>query len=1188
MKKLFLTLLLCEFSLSAFSQTQPYGRIGYDGVQALPQSTVHWPIGTYQWDNASGATNFWLSNGIPYLGVIQLTNSSSGGGSIYATFLTGSGANPSTNIVAVQGITDTNRTTGAYTKIIGGDYLSTNISSGSFTHADTNGNFTATGSGTFDASNLKTNTFGGLLSILGNRVQEGSATTATSPGGHAEGNGTTASAGQSHAEGNGTFALASNAHSEGNATTASGANSHAEGFGTLASAPQAHAEGNNTTASGTNSWAGGDNSSATQTHSYVWSDGTSATSPSNNTYTVTATNGIYLNGPIYGTGTNLSGVLTTNANSLSSAQLNVMLTDETGSGAQVAANSPTLNSPTLNNPTGIIFDGTRAYINPQAYGAVPDTNYWQEYKTGTPSSHLIMGCDSAFSNSMFIAKGLVAQGYLTTVSIPYGIYRFTNDGIYVPQGVYISGVGQLINNSGSAGTKTNGATVLWMDNTNASGLIYNNHNDRHTMLSNIEIDGLTNCLQSATLDISTPIINMNKGIGIYVGDTNSTYSQDFSAQNVTIRGFRAGVWDEANYNNFDRIQFTADSYGFVSGGTTNFTDYVSVGFGDITNIGNIRTRYNQGLCPVPDQTIFTHSGLIDCTNMVGYVLTATHAVYIESASDILYHNFAWVDGSFLTIKNAHSEFDDSTATNLIVLFGNNNGIAAENNVFSSGGNNAPCFSFYHGFQGSTVVYGYSLNTAIVQGEPGYSKDPLLRQIVEDWENDGSTYLNLYGIDAQGIIQRTDFQTGYVPVPASPQTANIIPQQYQPARGSGRANINPNVSYGLFGLAYDTANGQDYPMFYGGHQGTNNYDRAELVAYDEDLQSGGYASTTLPRNVGTTWPINQFVSTSQTSTSLTNTGNAMFKGVDNVLSSIATNSLYPSGWAITIAGHVTYWTNNAAWPGGAWFNDILGANPVIGSDGSANIQVYAYPDFHALATFQGGAYVQNSPLQLDNGSGDAKLEVGNTSSVFDAYAVISSDGWTDSVNSTVFFMGSAYNTGTHNVVYSMFGPTLGRVGFLGKSYDFSIGTDGNIPAPTANEIASFVNQANVRVAVVDTNGLFTGKIIGTNIVSTFVQTNWVSNKIYTNQSLAKETVYSDEFVVSAALGNTGFRLLYDPAGGTAWQTNCDAVTIQVATSIVGMTNPNRLVGPIPIGATFVFSNFSTVGSATLNNGFLTIP
>lgn len=69
----------------------------------------------------------------------------SGNGGLYATFLTGGAANPSTNIVAVQGITDTNRTTGAYTKIIGGDYLGTNISSGAFTHVDTNGNFTVSG-----------------------------------------------------------------------------------------------------------------------------------------------------------------------------------------------------------------------------------------------------------------------------------------------------------------------------------------------------------------------------------------------------------------------------------------------------------------------------------------------------------------------------------------------------------------------------------------------------------------------------------------------------------------------------------------------------------------------------------------------------------------------------------------------------------------------------------------------------------------------------------------------------------------------------------------------------------------------------------------------------------------------------------------------------------------------------------
>lgn len=114
------------------------------------------------------------------------------------------------------------------------------------------------------------------------------------------------------------------------------------------------------------------------------------------------------------------------------------------------------------------------------------------------------------------------------------------------------------------------------------------------------------------------------------------------------------------------------------------------------------------------------------------------------------------------------------------------------------------------------------------------------------------------------------------------------------------------------------------------------------------------------------------------------------------------------------------------------------------------------------------------------------------------------------------------------------------------------------------------------------------INGNNIFSTFVQTNFISNQLYTNLTGVKETVYSDEFIVSAALGNTGFRLLYDPAGGTAWLTNCDGVTVQVAASIIGMTNPERLTGPIPVGASYVWSNFSTVGTATLRNGFVTVP
>lgn len=109
-----------------------------------------------------------------------------------------------------------------------------------------------------------------------------------------------------------------------------------------------------------------------------------------------------------------------------------------------------------------------------------------------------------------------------------------------------------------------------------------------------------------------------------------------------------------------------------------------------------------------------------------------------------------------------------------------------------------------------------------------------------------------------------------------------------------------------------------------------------------------------------------------------------------------------------------------------------------------------------------------------------------------------------------------------------------------------------------------------------------------IVSSVIRTNWVSGAFWTNNTGSKITVFTDELTVSAALGNTGFQLLYDPIGGHNWQTNCNGVTVQVAASVVGMTNPNRMSGPVAMGGVICWTNLSTVGSATLQNGYYSSP
>lgn len=173
----------------------------------------------------------------------------------------------------------------------------------------TAGSTTANGV-SINASHTRTNTYGGLVSILGRRVQSGFGSSATGLYSHAEGYGTSSGGMESHAEGYGTIANGVNSHAEGDTTVASGAASHAEGNGNTASGANSHAEGNNATASGSSSHAEGTATTAsagyshaagywcksTNSAAWVWSSGwgkpTYYISHGNNTFNVDPTGGV--------------------------------------------------------------------------------------------------------------------------------------------------------------------------------------------------------------------------------------------------------------------------------------------------------------------------------------------------------------------------------------------------------------------------------------------------------------------------------------------------------------------------------------------------------------------------------------------------------------------------------------------------------------------------------------------------------------------------------------------------------------------------------------------------------------------------------------------------------------------------------------------------------------------------------
>lgn len=242
----------------------------------------------------------------------------------------------------------------------------------------------------------------GSLEITGS-VAQGGGTSATGEFAHAQGYLTIASGQYSHAEGSSTTAQGTSAHAEGRSTSAAGSWSHAEGQNTIAEGNYSHAEGYYSIAHGTYSHAGGAgtvasgsgqtvfgtyNTPGDSTSLFIIGNGSGPGSESDILRVTTAdvqitgslkvTQGItanftgsllgsasYANAAsidgITGLGTNVAAFLKTP----SSANLASAVTDETGTGALVFANTPTLTTPILGAATG-----TSLTVSGQVSGSV--------------------------------------------------------------------------------------------------------------------------------------------------------------------------------------------------------------------------------------------------------------------------------------------------------------------------------------------------------------------------------------------------------------------------------------------------------------------------------------------------------------------------------------------------------------------------------------------------------------------------------------------------------------------------------------------------------------------------------------------------------------------------------------------------------------------------------------------------
>ena len=162
---------------------------------------------------------------------------------------------------------------------------------------------------TIDSASARTNTFGGALTVLGNRVQNDSST-ASGWGSTAFGASSDASGGWAFVSGTSSTASGDRSYAHGSNAEAAGDRSYAAGFWAVSSGNTAVAQGGyvdalgdysravgyDTTASGTRSHAAGYKSTASHDDSFVWSDGTAQGSSTTKQYTVHADNGIRLLG----------------------------------------------------------------------------------------------------------------------------------------------------------------------------------------------------------------------------------------------------------------------------------------------------------------------------------------------------------------------------------------------------------------------------------------------------------------------------------------------------------------------------------------------------------------------------------------------------------------------------------------------------------------------------------------------------------------------------------------------------------------------------------------------------------------------------------------------------------------------------------------------------------------------------
>jgi hypothetical protein len=502
------------------------------------------------------------------------------------------------------------------------------------------------------------------------------------------------------------------------------------------------------------------------------------------------------------------------------------------------------------------------------YGYSVYLNWKTNFTGNVPPSHSLPENSAALSNCLASALTLRNAGYHVVVDLPGGLARFTN-AVYLPAGIEMNGVGEQFRDlDGGTSTTANDATILWFDNTNqynnpftsggGGGIMAYQCEQGESKVSNLAIVGMQNPFTvngAGGPDKITPLVNMNPNAGLMSYRTGGGFTRGFSASHVMIYGFQIGLWNQCNNATFNDMKFL-NYLNYVGVGSGNTSDNPVVPTGTIyswVNVALTNCDKVAGIWGGPDQCYFLNTVFETMSNSVSV---------LSSRSGLKFQNCEWAgDGAFayytgtMSVDTGYGELNEDGyglfPTNAFVVFySSGNNLILKNFVDIWVGSNPvgwTNFAYIHAAAASYNTAGESYNSAILGNAPDAPGTSL--PLLMDYNPGGQNQFHFHENGVVGNLTGYWFggtanSNSWPFLQAGSPESFVIPYSYQPVQGSAAA-VNPQFSYGNFGLAHDPSGGPDYLMYYG-----NSY-RARILTSDGESVVTGYGNTTVGSNYGDT-------------------------------------------------------------------------------------------------------------------------------------------------------------------------------------------------------------------------------------------------------------------------------------------------------------------------------------------------